>query len=243
MIVGSGLLARAFAADWAHREDACIFASGVADATCVDPKQFARERTLLEAALHSQRDADAFVYFGTCSANGGSARRLSPYVRHKLAMERLVSTHRRALVLRLPHVAGAGRNPYTLLNFLHARIVRGEAFELWANARRSVIDVRDVVRLAAAIVDAAGMRGRVLDVATPIRHRVEEIVAAIEAATGCRAHYRRIERGEDEPTDLGPMLSVIGADSVRFDDDYLRRTVARYHSTTMNPPPAIGTSP
>lgn len=113
-----------------------------------------------------------------------------------------------------------------------------------SNAPEDAVIVGDgLLARAAAFVDATGMRGRVLDVATPVRHRVEEIVAAIEAATGCTAQYRRVERGDDEPTELGPMLSVIGATSVRFDEDYLRRTVARYHSTTLNLPPATGASP
>ncbi|MEN9313634.1 MAG: hypothetical protein RIS35_27 [Pseudomonadota bacterium] len=228
MIVGSGLLAQAFAGDWAHRNDVCIFASGVSDSGCVDPERFARERALLERALSDHADTDAFVYFGTCSANAPEVR-WSAYVHHKVEMERLVMAHRRGLVLRLPQVAGIGGNPATLLNRLRDHVLRGTPFELWSDARRALIDVRDVVELTGAFIGTRTLRGIRADIAPPRRHGIEEIVAAIEEASGRRARYTFVPKGHDEPSDPTLMLAVTADAGARFDDGYLRRTVARHH--------------
>lgn len=228
MIIGNGLLARAFADDRALRSDVCVFASGVSDSSCIARDPFERERTLLTQALSAHADAAAFIYFGTCSANAPTAR-WSAYVRHKVEMEGLVMAHRHALVLRLPQVAGAGGHPGALLNHLHAHILRGSRFELWSNARRAIIDVRDVVELAGALVREPTARGLRVDLAPPRRHGIEEIVAALEDATGRRACFSVVPKGHDEPSDPTLMLALSADAGARFDEHYLSRTIARHY--------------
>ena len=143
MLIGSGLLANAFSADFLHREDVCIYAAGVSNSSCTNAHEFVRERQRLVEALRQTRHVDAFVYFGTCSVADPEVRDM-PYVQHKLAMERMVSRHPRSLILRLPQVAGKTPNPHTLLNYLYARISRSESFQLWSKAKRNIIDVSDV---------------------------------------------------------------------------------------------------
>ena len=67
MIVGHGLLARAFAT-FVDDEGTLIYAAGVSNSLETDPTAFARERHTLEAAraAHPNR---LLVYFGTCSAD------------------------------------------------------------------------------------------------------------------------------------------------------------------------------
>jgi nucleoside-diphosphate-sugar epimerase len=227
MVLGDGLMARALLPDWAQRADICIFARGVSDSGCTDPAAFRREQGLIDAALAAHASTDAFVYFGTCSANAAPEHR-SAYVRHKVAMEQRVLAHPRGLVLRLPQVAGRGGNPRTLLNHLGAQIASGNPFEVWARARRRVIDIDDVARLTRALI-ATGARGRIVDLAPPRGHRVEEIVQALEDALGCPARYRIVDQGHDEPADAHLAVQLGATCGVRFDTDYLRRIVMRRH--------------
>lgn len=227
MVVGDGLLARALAADWAARADVCVFASGVSDSACTDPRIFERERALLDRTLHAHRTVRTFLYFGTCSANA-PADLWTAYTGHKVAMEARVLAHPGGRVIRLPQIAGPGGNPRSLLNHLSQRLVSGDEIALWTGARRRVLDVNDLPGLLAALLDEPAGRP-VVDLAPPVAHRIDEIVGALEAALGCQARCRRVDRGHDEPADSGLTIRLAQRCGVRFEDDYLGRTVMRHY--------------
>jgi nucleoside-diphosphate-sugar epimerase len=151
MIIGSGLLARSFAAEFSKRSDVLIYAAGVSNSGCKDPGEFARERLRRTNALAQTKPEVTFVDFGTCSAVDPQTRH-SPYVQHKIAMEQLSFSHPRHLIIRLPQIAGKSPNPHARLNYLYARISRSESFELWLKAKRNIIDVDDVVTIASHLL-------------------------------------------------------------------------------------------
>jgi hypothetical protein len=228
MIVGSGLMASAFAADFAAAADTLVFAAGVANSACADEREFARERQRLDAALGTLGPDVTVVYFGTCSVRD-PAFATSAYVRHKLAMEARVRGRGRHLILRLPQVAGHTANPHTLLNYLHARICRSERFKLWSGSRRNVIDVADVAALGRALL-RDGATADTVDVASQRSHAVAEIVAAFERLTGKRALFDRIERGSAAALDTARIAPLLAAAGVDFGGDYLERTLRRYYA-------------
>jgi nucleoside-diphosphate-sugar epimerase len=228
MIIGSGMLARAFATRFSQRGDVCIHAAGVSNSSCIDPQEFARERKLLSAALEDPENAGVFVYFGTCSVGDPEARD-TPYVRHKLAMEQLVAAHPRHLILRLPQVAGKTPNPHTLLNYLYARISRSEAFDLWNKAQRNIIDVDDVVAIAARVIADEDRRNVTINIANTGSYSMKEIVSAMARAVGKRAIYYALERGCEYTIETGAILPVLGDAGVEFGRDYLDRVMAKYY--------------
>jgi nucleoside-diphosphate-sugar epimerase len=228
MIVGSGLIARAFAQQWQTREDVCLYAAGVSNSSGADAAEFARERLRLTAALGSQRDAEAFVYFGTCSV-GDAELQHTPYVQHKLAMEALVWQHPRPIIFRLPQVAGHTPNPHTLLNFLYARIARSEAFTVWQHAYRNIIDVSDVLSVARFWMDDPAARQQIVNIANPHCLSMLEIVHAMAQLVGKPAVYRCAERGYHYPIDVSAMLPFIAPSGIDFEHDYLPRVLRKYY--------------
>ena len=79
MIIGSGLLAKAFTNKFSQRDDICIYAAGVSNSACSDEREFARERQLLNEALQTKAgEVDAFVYFGTCSVGDPDTQNTPP---------------------------------------------------------------------------------------------------------------------------------------------------------------------
>ena len=99
MIIGNGLIARAFSR-FKQRPDIHIFASGVSNSGEVLDAAFERERNLLQDVI-SRNPGGRVVYFGSCGVTSDSAG-LTPYMRHKLRMESLVTSSPTGLVLRLP---------------------------------------------------------------------------------------------------------------------------------------------
>lgn len=228
MLIGSGLLAKAFAEEFSARHDVCIYAAGVSNSSCVDPREFYREQQRLGEALARHASVPRFVYFGTCSVADSEVAEL-PYVRHKLEMERLVREHRGHLILRLPQVAGVTPNPHTLLNFLYARISRSEGFKLWRNAKRNIIDVVDVSSIACRLIaDDKAVLG-VYNIANPVNNAMSQIVDTMQRVVGKKAIYEVLDRGSDYPIDIGATWPSIRAAGVTFGDDYLQNLIGKYY--------------
>lgn len=228
MIIGSGLLARAFTEKFLHRSDVCIYAAGVSNSGCTNSFEFIRERERLVVALQSTTMVDAFVYFGTCSVADSEVQH-TQYVQHKLAMEQLVTQHPRHMILRLPQVAGHTPNPHTLLNFLYARIARSEAFKVWRNACRNIIDVDDVATLAGLLIDDKVMRRCILNLANPCSYLMPEIVSEMEQVVGKRAIYDLVEQGRHYAIDVTAIHPVLALSTIRFDEHYLNQVLSKYY--------------
>lgn len=228
MIVGSGLLARAFSPSFFHREDACIYAAGVSNSSCMDENEFSRERKRLENALQKTMHVDVFVYFGTCSVADPEARK-TPYVRHKLEMEKIVSSHPRYLILRLPQVAGKTPNPHTLLNFLYARIARSESFNLWRMARRNIIDISDVALIAEYLIFKISARNTIINIANQVNYPIVEIVKTLGRVVGKCPLYDSVDRGSSYSIDINFIHSELHKTGVEFGNDYLLNVLKKYY--------------
>ncbi|KFN42828.1 NAD-dependent epimerase/dehydratase family protein [Arenimonas oryziterrae] len=226
MIVGHGMLARAFASRYAKDTRTLIFASGVADSDERAPSAFEREQRLLDE--HLTTHAGRFVYFGSCSA-ADADRCETPYVRHKLAMEARVLDHAGGLILRLPQVVGRTDNPHTLANFLYRAIRDGEHFTVWRRAERNLVDVDDVVAIAAEFIDGRQSAGAIVTIAAEKSLPVPEIVAIFERLLGRRGHYDLLEKGAPLTIDAGPALAVAAALGRPLTGDYVETVLAKYH--------------
>jgi hypothetical protein len=128
MIIGHGDVAKAIIDD----ERFLFFASGVSNSQETEKRAFQREVNLL---MEQDRNRH-IVYFGSLSIFYAD----TPYSRHKKAMEELVKSRFKAwTIVRLGNIAW-GSNPNTLINFLKARIERGEPMVL-QDTHRYVIEL------------------------------------------------------------------------------------------------------
>lgn len=235
MIIGSGLLAHAFARVFLHREDVCIYAAGASNSSCTDVREFARERQRLEDAIWKAMHVDVFVYFSTCSVADHELLS-TPYVQHKLAMEQMVCTHPRHLILRLPQVAGKTPNPHTLLNFLYVRISRSESFNLWSKAKRNIIDVSDAASIAQQLISDKSMRNKTLNIANVVAYPITGIVSAMESFVGKRAVYDVVKRGSEYQIDTSAIIPLLETAGVKFGNDYLEKIIEKYYEKVRNKP-------
>jgi nucleoside-diphosphate-sugar epimerase len=227
MIIGSGMLARAFDCYRDH-PSIVVFASGVSDSTVTDLAQFERERTLLVNTLDEQ-SKKRFVYFSTCSIVDPELFS-SPYVRHKLKMEGLIQAYSSSyLVFRFPQVVGHGGNKNTLTNRLYANIRDDERFQLWRNAYRYIIDVDDVSAVARHMIDRDEYVNRIINVAS-CRFSIFEIVRALEHVTQRSAVYTELDKGASYNIDCDEAHQVARSLNIQFDETYLHRVVRKYYA-------------
>ncbi len=207
MIVGHGLIARELMAQGADRMNVMFYAAGVSNSRCSDAGEYERDRSRLVTSFRADRRC---IYFSTCSLYGED----SPYTEHKRRLEDMVLMQGGA-VLRLSNVVGPNAPGYQLIPHLSARIARGELLVLQRAARRNIVDVTDVVRIARALTDVAG----VVNVAATYDNSLSEIVAALEDATGDKARCDFIEGG---------VAHKIPASVLLTGPDYMYHTIGKY---------------
>lgn len=226
MIIGNGLLAKAFAPEFAHNDTVTVFASGVSNSRETRPEAFQRERDMLEAALDAHH---MLVYFSTCSILDPQLA-ASPYVLHKLAMEQLIAERAPQMaIFRLPQLVGHTPNPHTLTNYLHHQIDTGAHFQLWSYARRNLIDVDDVAAIVHQLMQD-GATGRTLNVACPFSVPVVELVAIFEQILGKRANYSLVAAGSHYSIDVAPTSAAAAAAGVVMDTHYIDRIIRKYYA-------------
>ena len=227
MVIGSGMLARAFDSYRDH-PSIVILASGVSDSTVTDVAQFEREQTLLVNTLDEQCKKQV-VYFSTCSIVDPELS-ASSYVNHKLKMERLIQAHSSSyLVFRLPQVVGQGGNKNTLTNRLYSSIRSDERFQLWRNAYRYIIDVDDVLAIARYMIDRDEYVTRIINVAS-CRFSIFEIVRALGNVTQRSAVYTELDKGASYNIDCDEAHKVARLLNIRFDETYLHRVIRKYYA-------------
>lgn len=226
MIVGSGLVARAFAPRYAADPDTLIFASGVSNSNETQPEAFAREREMLVGYL--QGNYRRVVYFGSC--NVVNAQEHSAYFQHKRAMEALVVASGRGTVLRLPQVVGCTRNPNTLTNFLRDCILQERQLTVWTGAERNLIDIEDVAAIATRMLDT-DTPPSVMAIATPWSLPMPHIVDLFEQVLGRRAQRVLVDRGEGMSIDSRFSEQVARDIGIDFGPDYPLRVIQKYYGT------------
>ena len=226
MIVGNGLLAQAFAPIYGSDADVLVFASGVSNSRETRAEQFDREVALLQAAMARGKK---LLYFSTCSV-GDPELAGSAYVVHKLAMERLVCDGGAGnAVFRLPQVVGRTPNPHTLTNFLYHQICSGARFQVWRRAWRNLIDVTDVARIVAFMVNNPGRYGPVTTVASPFSVPITELVGTFEVVLGKKAYCDFVDAGGEYAIDASAASAVAQQVGICFDDAYVLNLVKKYY--------------
>ena len=228
MIIGKGLLARAFEPHFGKDPETVIFASGVSNSLETRGSEFAREHSLLRQL---QADvAKRLVYFGSCGVTV-EVGELTPYMKHKKLMESLVLSSAGGLVLRLPQVVGAMGNPNTLSNFIHDRIVSGEHFTVWAHAERNLIDIDDLVAIGTILITEMDDRSAsVVSIAARKSMLMTEIVKIFERVHGKPANYSIVEKGDPLKIDTKKAAETGAHLGIDLGDGYIERVIRKYYA-------------
>lgn len=226
MIVGKGLLARAFEPYFGRDPHVVVFASGVSNSLETRPSEFERERSLLQGPLNS--GARRFIYFGSCGVTGSESE-LMPYMQHKQSMEALVRSIPGGLVLRLPQVVGKTDNPHTLTNFLRDRITSGLHFTVWSRAERNLVDIDDIVRIGVRLAAESNNTITMASIAATNSLPMPEIVKIFESVLGKRANFSVVEKGEPMRIDTTLVKTVCAELGIGLGDGYIERVIRKYY--------------
>ena len=142
MIVGDGLIAKAFSKKYENDNSVIIFASGVSNSEENNPSNFTRERNLLLHFLHKYPNLK-FVYFSTILID----YKHNPYYTHKKEMEDLIKSNLNDyIIVRVPQLIGMTGNDNNLIKYLITNIKNGVTIDLYDDVKRALLDVDDLVK-------------------------------------------------------------------------------------------------
>lgn len=147
-------------------------------------------------------------------------------------MESLIINNKLGLVYRLPNVVGFGGNDKTLFNFLCSSIRNEKEIIVRRNAKRSIIDVDDVVRLVKYLVSLSMSKKElsydIVRVVLPMQYSVIEIINTIENHYGKKAIT---SAGEPDFLDVAKSSVIetcIKNKVINFNKSYLYRLYKKY---------------
>ncbi len=236
-VIGSGMLAKAFASSSLTTSNAIICAAGVADSTSADESAFRRERELLiDLARRAHGRDSVLVFFSGAPVYGGApgprvetAQTIpeTPYGHHKLECEILVAdSGGRHLVLRLPNIVGPGGHPNQLVPSLVAQTLGGSV-TIRTNATRDLLDVDDLVSIVTALLDR-GIHNTILNVASGVSTSAPRLAAVIAETLGLSPPVVSIPGGGQLEVSTAKARLLL-PEYPRFEPDYpigvLRRRV------------------
>jgi len=231
MIIGSGFIANSFMHLYQNDASVSIFASGTSNSSNTNPHDFNREYHLIEKILNDDCANSKLVYFSTCSVLNQNISEITPYIKHKINMEKFISTHPNFLIIRLPNIAGRSLNQNTLLNFLCSKIKRQEIFDLWLDAYRNIIDIDDVIKLSKKVIESNSFENTSINIANPNNYQITKVVKEMETVIGKSAIYKDIKKGSKYEIDTQPIKSLITSLKIDFGTDYLGSTLLKYYKT------------
>jgi len=226
VIKGRGMLAKAFAS-YNEQRNIIIFAQGVSNSQEKDEANFKRESNILQSTLDENKEK-LIVYFGTCSVDDPSSKS-SPYVVHKLKMEKLVQeSGLDYYIFRLPQVVGKTASP-TLIHYLSMKIRDGEVFDIWKNSARNLIDVEDCYKICSYLIDNNISKNTITNVATNSYIRILDIVKEIEGFLQRKAIYNVIDKGDAYLINITRIQPYLESCQVSFENDYLIGLLQKYY--------------
>ena len=224
IIVGNGMISRAFKDSSYDFSDCIIFASGVSNSKCIDPLEFDREFNTLEKTLKYDK---RLIYFSTSSMYDDSLNG-SCYIEHKLNIESFITTKfKDYIIYRLPNVIGLTKNKNTLINYFSDSIQNEREVSIYEKSTRYIFDVDDMVKY---VFLTKNKLNSVINLNFNIRYKVSEIWQEVEKALKIKGKFTLLNLGNDYKIDNSLFIKTIGENKIPELNDvsYLQKTIKKY---------------
>jgi nucleoside-diphosphate-sugar epimerase len=226
MIIGRGMIAKAFGDSNNQLSDCILFASGVSNSRCEDLIEFERELSLLKSTLKYNK---RLIYFSTSSIFDPNLES-SSYIKHKLHIESFIEGHfNEYIIYRLPNVVGKTKNKNTLINNFADAILTGTSVKLFKNSTRYIIDVDDVVNYVLLTKNTSNC---IINLNFNINYSITKIWKEIELVLEKKGKALVIDQGSKYKIDNSLLISKLGNIEIPELNEvfYLRKTLQKYLS-------------
>lgn len=236
-VYGSGMIAKAFSGQNLPK-NVVVIAAGVSNSQEVLCSEFRREKDLLEKVI-LENQGKKIIYFSSCSVYQSN---VTPYVSHKLAMEKLIAETAESFnIFRLPQVVGVTKNN-TIISYFVKSLIKRDIITVYDNAKRYFIDVDDVVRIVLFLISNKSCNS-VIDICNDKRTSVLKVVHEIGKVLSIEPLVNSIDAGEDYDIPCLKLKATLSNDDYIYNPDYVSNLLKKYvpllASQHSNPPTLI----
>ena len=226
MIIGNGLIARAFKNSSYVFDDCIIFASGISDSKSDSTKEFQREFNLLSQYIKEDKK---FIYFSSIHILDPSEKD-SMYVQHKLNIEEFIrSNFLNYIIYRLPVIVGKGGNSKALFNFLFNSIVKNIEMTIYLKSYRYILDVHSVVYF---VNQTLHIQNKTINLVADKAFSILEILQLFEKYLSKKAKFIRVDKGdyfEVDNTEFKDSLLDKNELTIYSNYKYIEDTIRKYY--------------
>jgi len=231
MVVGSGMLAKAFSS-YIKNENVVIYASGVSNSSENSDENFQREIGLLESCIQENKHS-LIVYFSTCSVNDDSLKE-TKYVQHKKFIEEYIQNNtQKFIIFRLPIVIGYAKNNSTLFNFLKEKLSSNQDVFIQKNAYRYLVDIEDVSYVLSKIIDSKEFLNCIIDVSFSKKISVLEISKIIKKELQSNSKINIVDGGGSYYVNDSQLNGFISNKKINFSETYNEEVLKKYLKKTI----------
>tara|TARA_B110000259_G_scaffold172298_1_gene204593 strand:+ start:90 stop:536 length:447 start_codon:yes stop_codon:yes gene_type:complete len=147
-------------------------------------------------------------------------------------MEKIIKKEfKNFIIIRLPEVVGKSVNKFTLTNFIYDKITKSIKFQLWSNALRNLIDIKDVVHIVSKIIKIKEFKNCTLNIFNPNMYNVLEIVRCFEKILKKKGNYTLVS---SQTNKWKINYSIINNKRIsfnyRFKKNYLHKILNKYYA-------------
>ena len=223
MIIGADALAHRFM-DFFNSSKYILFSGNINDSSIADENLFDIEKELIERLIleHPKK----IIIFISTSSSGNS-----PYVLHKRAMEEIIEKNcKNFFIFRVPIFIGIQGSESNLINFYTIKILSGEYFELYRNAKNYVIDIDNVYRIINHIIKEKD-KNKTYNLTSGVKLSALEILSYVEEFLGKKANYNIVDKGNDFVFNDEDTFRIRAKLGINESSDYLPNLLNKYYST------------
>jgi nucleoside-diphosphate-sugar epimerase len=194
MIIGNGLIAKAFKNSTIDHSNLIIFASGVSNSKEIRLEEYERELKLLTEVIN-QEEHKKLIYFSSCSVSSTNESEYNKYKgRIELFIQEVVDNY---LILKLPNVVGKAANNNQLINYFYNSLLNQRKIILNTDCIRHLIDVVDLPSIVELLVKLEP-KSKIINVAFNNGVNVDKIINYLESAVGITFNnLKKIQNGND----------------------------------------------
>jgi nucleoside-diphosphate-sugar epimerase len=227
MVIGNWLIAREFSS-YKNDEKVLVFASWVSNSRNIHLNEFEREIRLLHETLRHY-SKKLFIYFSSCSIEDEASQSLS-YVKHKVNAENIIkASWNEYLIIRTTNPIWFTDNPHTFLNYFYNKIISWEHFTIWKYAKRNLIDVNDLFRIAEEVINKNLFINETINIANVNYYDILYIVNRMEEHMWKRGNYEIKNLWWYPKIDIWKIEPIIFKLGINFGDGYLNKLMEKYY--------------
>ncbi len=229
-IIGNGFIAKSLKkAKLKSKSNYIIYAAGISNSKTNNKKDLEREKKAFKNFSKNLHSSSIIIYISSLSVLDKTLKN-EKYVKNKLFIENfLKSKVERFIIVRLAQVVGFNKNPNTITNFFYNNIKNRKKFVLWADAKRSLIDIDDVKLIFKEIVKKNFKKKYILNIYNPNSISAKNIVDILSKILKFKPIYRSVYLRKTSKKLYGVKLKLNKFSKIFNNKNYNKNILLKYY--------------